>query len=69
MMTREDKRLATETRITHYADRIRFLHDHIVCLRACLGNPDMVRLYLKGAEEELAMYGDASLRLKPKRRA
>ena len=65
-MTREAKRLATETRITYYADRIRFLRDHIVCLRAYLGNPDMVRLYLREAEKELAMYGDASLRLKPK---
>ena len=65
-LTGKSKRLAMQARITYMADRIRFLRDHIVCLRACLGNPDMVRLYLREAEKELAMYGDASLRLKPK---
>jgi hypothetical protein len=64
-MTRESKRLAMQTRITYMADRIRFLRDHIVCLRVCLAYPDHIKVYLREAEEELARYGDASLRIRP----
>ena len=64
-LTGESKRLAMQARITYMADRIRFLRDHIVCLRACLAYPDQVEVYLREAEEELARYGNASLKIKP----